>query len=428
VSALLFQSSLAGLFTLIPVLASILLVYSAMVVLGINLGIGTSMFASVAIGLGVDFSIHTLDRLRTLSRHLSSDIDSALERFYPTTGRALLFNFLAISCGFGVLMSSKVVPLNNFGTIVVLSVTTSFLASMTLLPAMLKVFKPDFLGAKQESATTQGVGLARVVTTLVAVALGAYLLLPNSAQAVEILSADEIVQRINNVDDGEHVTRRLVMNLTDRRGRERIRETFGYRKYFDEEKRSVLFYESPSNVKDTAFLTWDYPDSKVDDDQWLYLPAIRRVRRISAGDRGDYFLGTDFTFEDMKLEGRMEPADYDYALLGEETIDGVASYKLASTPKNTEVAKELGYGRTEFWVDKSNWMVIKADYWDTKDVLLKSLVMSDIRKIDGIWTRHELELSNHKTGHRSRFIFSDVDYLSPVEDDVFTQRAIARGL
>jgi hypothetical protein len=101
---------------------------------------------------------------------------------------------------------------------------------------------------------------------------------------------------------------------------------------------------------------------------------------------------------------------------------------LASTPKNTEVAKELGYGRTEFWVDKSNWMVIKADYWDTKDVLLKSLVMSDIRKIDGIWTRHKLELSNHKTGHRSQFIFSDVDYLSPVEDDVFTQRAIARGL
>jgi predicted RND superfamily exporter protein len=428
VSALLFQSSLAGLFTLIPVLASILLVYSAMVVLGINLGIGTSMFASVAIGLGVDFSIHTLDRLRTLSRNTGSDINLALERFYPSTGRALLFNFLAISCGFGVLMSSKVVPLNNFGTIVVLSVTTSFLASMTLLPAMLKVFKPDFLSAKQESATTQGVGLARVVTTVLAVALAAYLLLPNSAQAAESLSADQIVQRINNVDDGEHVTRRLVMNLTDRRGRERIRETFGYRKYFDEEKRSVLFYESPSNVKDTAFLTWDYPDTKIDDDQWLYLPAIRRVRRISAGDRGDYFLGTDFTFEDMKLEGRMEPADYDYALLGEETIDGVASYKLASTPKNTEVAKELGYGRTEFWVDKSNWMVIKADYWDTKDVLLKSLVMSDIRKIDGIWTRHKLELSNHKTGHRSQFIFSDVDYLSPVEDDVFTQRAIARGL
>jgi len=61
-------------------------------------------------------------------------------------------------------------------------------------------------------------------------------------------------------------------------------------------------------------------------------------------------------------------------------------------------------------------------------VLLKSLVMSDIRKIDGIWTRHELELSNHKTGHRSQFIFSDVDYLSPIDDDVFTQRAIVRGL
>ena len=134
VSALLFQSTLAGLFTLIPVAGSILLVYSTMVGLGIELGIGTSMFASVAIGLGVDFAIHTLDRLRTLYRRLGNDIDKAMESFYPTTGRALFFNFLAISCGFGVLITSKVVPLTNFGMIVVLAVSSSFIASMTLLP------------------------------------------------------------------------------------------------------------------------------------------------------------------------------------------------------------------------------------------------------------------------------------------------------
>ena len=428
VSALLFQSSLAGVFTLIPVLGSILLVYSAMVVMGIRLGIGTSMFASVAIGLGVDFSIHTLDRLRTLYRSLGEDIDAVLERFYPTTGRALLFNFLAISCGFGVLMSSQVVPLNNFGTIVVLSVTTSFLASMTLLPAMLKVFRPEFMGLRKESRGKQGDGLARAIAIVLGVAVGGYLLLPYSAVAAEDLKADEIVQRINDVDDGEHVTRRLVMYLTDRRGRERVRETFGFRKYFGEEKRSVLFYESPTNVKDTAFLTWDYPDPEVDDDQWLYLPAIRRVRRISASDRGDYFLGTDLTYEDIKLEGRLEPADYGYTLLGEEMVEGVMTYKLASTPKSEAVAKELGYGRTEFWVDKSNWIVIKADYWDPKGEPLKSLAVSDIRKVDGYWTRHDLEIRNHKTGHSSRFVFSDVDYNSPVADDVFTQRAIARGL
>lgn len=427
VAALLFQSITAGLYTLMPVAGSILLVYSAMVFLGINLGIGTSMFASVAIGLGVDFAIHTLDRLRDLNREFSGDTDRVLSEFYPSTGRALLFNFLAISCGFGVLISSQVVPLANFGVIVALSVSTSFIASMTLLPALIKVFQPAFMNSSQEGDQVSNLGLIRAVVAVLTIGLVGLIALPSMVNAAESLSADDVVQRINDVEDGEFVSRKLVMHLTDRRGRERVRETFGYRKYFGEEKRSILFYQSPSNVKDTAFLTWDYPAPEVDDDQWLYLPAVRKVRRISSSDRGDYFLGTDFTYEDIKLEGRLEPADYSYTLLGEEDLDGVPSLKMQSIPRSEEIARELGYGRTEFWVDVSNWMIIKADYWDPKGEPLKSLIVNDVRRVGGIWTRHRLEVQNHKTGHHTEFVFSDVDYDSVVADRVFTQRALARG-
>jgi integrase len=100
------------LFALIPVATSILLVYSAMVLLSIPLGIGTSMFAAVAIGLGVDFAIHTIDRLRSLYKE-EQNMLASIQRFYPNTGRALLFNLLAIALGFGVLISSKVVPLRR---------------------------------------------------------------------------------------------------------------------------------------------------------------------------------------------------------------------------------------------------------------------------------------------------------------------------
>ena len=427
VAALLFQSITAGIYTLIPVVGSILLVYSAMVFLGIRLGIGTSMFASVAIGLGVDFAIHTLDRLRDLNREFAGDSDRVLSEFYPSTGRALLFNFLAISCGFGVLITSQVVPLANFGVIVALSVATSFLASMTLLPALVTVFQPSFMKAPEPGVAANNGGLIRATVAVLMIGLGGFFALPSVVDAAESLTADEIVQRINDVDDGEYVSRKLVMHLTDRRGRERVRETFGYRKYFGEEKQSILFYESPSNVKDTAFLTWDYPDPEIDDDQWLYLPAVRKTRRISSSDRGDYFLGTDFTYEDIKLEGRLEPADFDFSLVGEENLDGISTLKLQSTPRNEEIAKELGYGRTEFWVDVSNWMVIKADYWDPKNEPLKSLKISDVRQVNGIWTRHRLEIQNHKTGHHTAFIFSEVDYDSVIDDRVFTQRALARG-
>jgi predicted RND superfamily exporter protein len=155
VSALLFKSLSAGLLAVTPVVCSILVVYAAMVLMKIDLGIGTSMFASVAIGLGVDFAIHTIDRLKELLAEDDSDIKTVLLKLYPTTGRALLFNYLAISFGFGVLISSKVVPLTHFGTIVVLSVTMSFITSVVLLPALVMLFKPRFFFAAKAGVGQQ---------------------------------------------------------------------------------------------------------------------------------------------------------------------------------------------------------------------------------------------------------------------------------
>ncbi|MBV1920171.1 MAG: MMPL family transporter, partial [Pseudomonadales bacterium] len=304
VASLLFGSLTAGTFTIIPVSSSILLVYSAMVVLDIDLGIGTSMFASVAIGLGVDFSIHTIDRLRSLYQEHNGDWDLTLQELYPSTGRALFLNYMAIACGFGVLISSKVVPLNNFGSIVVVSVSTSFLASMSFLPALIKLTKPTFISGYQPSKKTVTSRWIRIpsVILLVAVAGGVLVNQPALASEAEtatttapnnlLPSADVVIANINSVDDGKHATRNLTMTLTDKRGKKRVRETIGYRKYFGKEKRTILFYKKPTNVKGTAFLTFDYPETAKDDDQWLYLPALRKVRRISAADRGDYFLGT----------------------------------------------------------------------------------------------------------------------------------------
>ena len=122
-----------------------------MVILGMTLGIGTSMFAAVAIGLGVDFAIHTLDRMRTLYAQFNGDAAQVFAQLYQTTARALFVNFLAIASGFGVLISSKIVSLNSFGSIVVLAITTSFFSSLTLLPALVQLFRPDFILAPERS-------------------------------------------------------------------------------------------------------------------------------------------------------------------------------------------------------------------------------------------------------------------------------------
>jgi uncharacterized protein len=442
-SSLLFRSALAGIYTLVPVAGAILLVYAAMVLMDLRLGVGTSMFAAVALGLGVDFSIHTIERFRVIYASEQGDWHRTFDNFYLTTGRALFCNFLAIACGFGVLISSKVASLNNFGTMIVIAISTSFLFSMTLLPAMIRSFRPGFITSYEESSTHGPLHWPTIAIVAVVLAL-AWLLWPPVAAAQELpgedlesisqletpaqLTANELVARVNGVDDGVFVTRKLRMQLIDRRGKERVRDTVVYRKYYGQEMRTIVFYQSPANVRNTSFLTWDYPEADRDDDQWLYLPALRKVRRISAADRGDYFMGTDFTYEDIKLDGKLSISDYKYSLLEgpEDTQQG--HYKLAATTRDEDTARELGYSRIDFWVDPNSWLVVRGEFTDIKGNLLKIMQVTESAPVDGIWTRQRIEVEKPKTGHRTIFSFSDIDYTTPVEDELFSKRAMRRGV
>jgi len=155
-AALSMRSAVAGFITVVPVAVSVLLIYAVMGFTNIWLAIGTSMFAAIAIGLGVDFSVHTIERLQVLIKKGGRSIDEAITELYPSTGRALLFNFAALTLGFGVLTTSEVVPLTRFGAMVGIAVSSSFIASMTILPALIKVIKPRFIGLTREvSAPTK---------------------------------------------------------------------------------------------------------------------------------------------------------------------------------------------------------------------------------------------------------------------------------
>ena len=119
-----------------PVVLAILMIYGIMGYSGIWLGIGTSMFASIAIGLGVDFAVHTAERLDSLQKQ-SFNIQEQVALLYSTTGRALVFNALALALGFGVLATSKVVPLTEFGLLVMVAIVSSLLFSLLIIPAVM---------------------------------------------------------------------------------------------------------------------------------------------------------------------------------------------------------------------------------------------------------------------------------------------------
>ena len=167
-ASLSLRSMAAGVITVIPVAISILLIYAVMGVTGIWLAIGTSMFAAIAIGLGVDFAVHTIERLQVLIRQQQYSFDEAMDILYPSTGRALFFNFVALVLGFGVLVTSEVVPLIHFGSLVAVGVSASFLASITILPAIIKAVRPAFLFPKQPSKQEPKQQPASTVVTVTA--------------------------------------------------------------------------------------------------------------------------------------------------------------------------------------------------------------------------------------------------------------------
>ncbi|MEE9304184.1 MAG: outer membrane lipoprotein-sorting protein, partial [Thiotrichaceae bacterium] len=430
-AAVVFRSLLAGALSLIPVSMSLLLVYAVMGFGNIWLGVGTSMFAAIAIGLGIDFAIHTLDRMKELLASKSGTYEERLSDLFPSTGRALFFNFCALAFGFLVLTTSEVPGLLKFGMLVAVAVSTSFLTSITILPVLGKLLKPTFLLPKNEisnankktfslASACSAVGLAVLVSVL-------FVSFSQAEEVVELPSGDDLIARLNSRDDGEHVIRNLKMELIDRRGKSRVRETLTYRRYYGEEKRTVIFYQSPNNLKGTGFLTYDYPDLEIDDDQWLYLPALRKIRRISASDRGDYFLGTDFTYEDIKKETRVAAEDYIFTTLASGMVDKHFTYLVEGIPVNEETADELGYGRVHWHIDPEINMSRKNEMWDVNGNQLKTVRNEAIEKIQGIWTALELTVVNYKSGHSTIFTFSKVDYNTLVDDDVFEQRTLRRG-
>lgn len=244
----------------------------------------------------------------------------------------------------------------------------------------------------------------------------------------EDLSGRQIMEKVNSRNDGLQVSRSLTLSLTDRRGITRVEKTSGYRKYFGDDKKTILFYTAPTNVRGTSFLTFDYADSNAEDDQWLYLPALRKVRRISASNRGDYFLGTDLTYEEIKKENKIDINDYQFTFLGEDTIDGTKVLLVESVPRTEAIARELGYSKLISAVDPAIWISRKTDFWDTNGNQLKTITNQEIKKIDDIWTVTQIDVINHKTKHRTQLLFEDVDYHSEVDDQLFTQQRLQRGL
>jgi outer membrane lipoprotein-sorting protein len=181
--------------------------------------------------------------------------------------------------------------------------------------------------------------------------------------------------------------------------------------------RMVLRFIAPAEVKGVALLVVNHPDRA--SDQWMWTPAVERDRRIALQDRSTRFFGTDFSFEDLE-ERNVE--QYDYALLGDDTVDGNSAWKIQSVPKQ---AKSSQYTKTIVWIRKDNYAFARIEGY-VKDDVVRRLNYSDIQNVQGIWTARQLEMTDLRRGSRTRLTLDKLQYNVPMKEEDFTLQAIRR--
>ena len=234
------------------------------------------------------------------------------------------------------------------------------------------------------------------------------------------LSGKQIMTRVDERPDGDDRKSILTMTLVNKNGRQRIRKVESFSKDFGKDKKSVMVFKKPADVSGTAFLNWEYDDPGREDDKWLYMPAMKKVRRISGASKNEYFMGSDFTYDDM---GDRNVEEDNHTLLGEETVDGHACWKIESVPIDP---KDM-YTRKVLWVYKAADMVIKAEYYD-KDGLLKKYNALDFKQQDGFWTLFRSQMDNVSRNHKTIMSVSSVQYNSGIKDGLFRVASIQRGV
>ena len=236
------------------------------------------------------------------------------------------------------------------------------------------------------------------------------------------------MQWVEDRDDGDDRIADLEMILIDKRGNERIRKIRSFTKDFGEDEHQLMFFLEPADVKDTGFLTFDYDDPERDDDQWLYLPALKKTKRIATGDRSGSFMGSDFSYADLasrKLDR------YDYELMQETEVGGLKVWQVESIPRTEEEIDETGYTKSILFVRQDNYVVIRAVHWVKRGGRLKYLDVKKLELIEGIWVPTEMHMTTKKgkvTLHKTVFRNRNVRFGQDLADDLFSTRRLETGL
>ena len=255
----------------------------------------------------------------------------------------------------------------------------------------------------------------------ICLAIGVFLPVPSSAETAEERGLD-IAREAARRDDGfSDYTADMTMVLRNKQGKESRRAIRSRTlEVQDDGDKSLSIFDTPRDVKGTAFLTFSH--KKGDDEQWLYLPALKRVKRINSRNKSGSFMGSEFAYEDIASQ---EVEKYTYKHLREEMYQGQNCFVGESYPVDQ---KNSGYTKRISWLDTAEYRLLKVEFYDRKQSLQKTLTVSGYQQYLGkYWRPDSMEMVNHQTGKSTTLTWKNYRFQTGLTDKDFNSTSLKRA-
>lgn len=425
-TVLVFRSLFAGILVLVPLAVTSLVNFGILGLTGIPLNIPNAITTAMGVGIGADYAIYMIFRLREeLAR--GTDEEAAFRSVFGTAGKASLFVATAVAGGYGVLVLSWGFYLHMWMAILIASaMLVSVITSLTVLPSLILSLRPKFIfGVVPMGKKSQFAAAAATMVLVASIAVSSDAVADAIADAAAATPA-QVMQKEFVVSKVAGSTADVVVDLISADGQKRVRTTTTATKLqangvdYD---RVVRFLE-PSDIRGTATLLVEH--AAADDDIWIYLPALKKTRRLVSSNKKDSFVGTDFSYGDV-IGHRV--SNWQHQSRADESVDGNPCYVVESLPANDDVKSSSGYSKRRSWIRKDNFVMVKAETWDVAGRPFKSMHFTDVRRVDAghaKWWPMTQEATNLQTGHKTVIRFSNFKLEPNIGDDLFTTRSIER--
>jgi outer membrane lipoprotein-sorting protein len=229
----------------------------------------------------------------------------------------------------------------------------------------------------------------------------------------------EIAREAKKRDTGyKDFTTDVTMTLRNKEGQESSRQLAIKTLEQEKDERALVLFTSPADISGTALLTYAYKNEP--DDQWLYLPAVKRVKRIASGNKTGSFVGSEFSYEDISPQ---QVDKFTYRYLRDETVEGQKCFVVERYPKDPK----SGYKRQVYWIDQAEYRPLKAELYDPKDVLLKTLTFSGYKKyVDQFWRPDVMLMQNHQSGKSTKLTLSNYKFRTGLTERDFDSDTLNR--